>query len=122
MENKLYVVCLVYPSSIPGDVKIGVSSNPEQRLRTLQTGSSKLLSMEELIGDLPKNTAYSIERTLHEVFANIRKSGEWFDNILLNILASIQRGSTDIDLESLKYANISINDYTKAKIELLKSY
>ncbi len=56
-------------------VKLGWSRDPEKRLHELQTGSPVDL---RLLAIFPATER--IERSLHEVFADCRIRGEWFDN------------------------------------------
>lgn len=59
-----------------GRQKIGVSDDPAQRIRDLQTGSPFRLSFEFL--GLTNDTAYAIESEVHLLLAQHRQSGEWF--------------------------------------------
>lgn len=55
--------------------KIGISSNPRNRLKTMQTGSPvKLL----LTRDIEVLNPVEIERLLHKEFAKYKIHGEWF--------------------------------------------
>lgn len=58
--------------------KIGLTSNPEKRLKQLQTGSSGRLCFKHLIQCHDMSAA---ELRLHQRFAaqRIRKDGEWFN-------------------------------------------
>jgi predicted GIY-YIG superfamily endonuclease len=66
-----------------GAIKIGVSRNVERRISEIRYGfnckgscpSTELIFSIEL---LSAETAYSIERQLHNYFANDRITGEWF--------------------------------------------
>ncbi|MEM9110563.1 MAG: GIY-YIG nuclease family protein [Planctomycetota bacterium] len=51
--------------------KIGVSDNPEARLKTIQTGCPETVV---LINKIKGN----VERDMHEMFAKYRTNGEWF--------------------------------------------
>lgn len=55
-------------------IKIGFSLEPRLRLRELQTSHSEPL---ELLGIMDGNP--DVERGLHERFAALRRSGEWFE-------------------------------------------
>jgi hypothetical protein len=55
-------------------VKIGVSENPEKRLKSLSTGSPVPL---QLLWSAPGGAA--LEAALHEYFQPYRVYGEWFD-------------------------------------------
>lgn len=54
-------------------VKIGVARNPHQRLKELQTGHDFQL---ELLATAPAHVA--LEPALHQRFAHVRMTGEWF--------------------------------------------
>jgi hypothetical protein len=56
-----------------GPIKIGVSTDPEQRLRTLQSSSPQPLT---LLAFMPGGV--ESERDLHRRFADGRLEGEWF--------------------------------------------
>ena len=64
-----------------GYYKIGISKNPNTRLRQLQTGNS---SEMKLIETYESDFASKIERTLHNQYSHIKKKGEWFDLTLEN--------------------------------------
>jgi predicted GIY-YIG superfamily endonuclease len=65
-----------------GAIKIGVSRNVEKRIATIRYGQCVgSCPSTELILSIELSTAeiaYSIERQLHEYFANDRITGEWF--------------------------------------------
>jgi hypothetical protein len=56
--------------------KIGISSDPESRLKTLQTGSPKDL---KLSFSFPVPDDKELEVYLHQRFEDRRLNGEWFD-------------------------------------------
>lgn len=59
-----------------GHYKIGYTrSDPYKRLAQLQTGNSHILT---LVGSFPCS-GIETERLLHNIFANVRLSGEWFN-------------------------------------------
>lgn len=57
-------------------VKIGMSQNPQRRLKELQTGNPNTLVLRHV-------TQYdeykALERTMHEICKDLRGVGEWFD-------------------------------------------
>ena len=66
-----------------GSVKIGVSDDPEKRLRTMQTGNQKPL---RLLGSVPfqsRSDAFEVEKYLHEKYSHYRSKGEWFRRAVL---------------------------------------
>lgn len=64
----------IYLISNGTHVKIGLSQDPETRLKTLQTGSSFKL---ELLGWVDGD--YDKETQLQDYFAHKSEEGEWFD-------------------------------------------
>lgn len=53
--------------------KIGISNDPEKRLRQLQTGSSETLSLDGMI-----EADDDFESLLHEELSDWHVRGEWF--------------------------------------------
>jgi len=70
-----------------GPIKIGVSCNPQERLRSLQYGRTDIL---HLVGVMPGGIAQ--ERVLHKKFYHSRLGEEWFR-------------PTDDVLEAIAWAN-----------------
>lgn len=60
-------------------LKIGISNNPESRLRTLQTSNARPLEIIHVIPTHSKESALSLEGQLHDRLAEHRLSGEWFN-------------------------------------------
>jgi hypothetical protein len=56
--------------------KIGISSKPQERLSTIQTGYPWKLSLEHFE---EFEDAKCIEKKLHDRFKSFRLEGEWFD-------------------------------------------
>lgn len=63
--------------------KIGVSSNPHERLKRIQTGYPWELDIWLEIG--VKNAAM-IERNIHLKFSDFKLRGEWFDGAVFKLL------------------------------------
>ena len=59
--------------------KIGVSKNPQSRLRGLQTSNPNELKLIFAYETPDKGIAHFLERTCHEQFSPYRKKGEWFE-------------------------------------------
>ena len=56
-----------------GDIKIGITLNPKNRLRALQTHCPlKLKTLKLIDGD------YILEKKIHKLFKDFRIRGEWF--------------------------------------------
>jgi len=70
---------------VDGDIKIGVSGKPHERLRTLQINHPGTLSILALT-----TGGRDAEREYHQRFAEYRRRGEWFERHP-DILAEIER-------------------------------
>lgn len=64
---------MIYFIKAKNYVKIGVSKNPVQRLKELQTANPIKL---KLLGTIEGN--FSTEAALHRMFYKWKKTGEWF--------------------------------------------
>lgn len=67
-----------------GRVKLGISKDPEQRLRTLQTGNSSKL---ELVAYKKAENRFKDEQQLHKLAANEHIRGEWFEGGAVRLVA-----------------------------------
>lgn len=61
--------------------KIGISKNPQRRIKELQTGNSSELRLVEVY---QSEYAEKIESALHRRYSHIHKEGEWFDMSITN--------------------------------------
>lgn len=71
----------IYVISDGTDRKIGVATDPETRLKALQTGNKNKLILEYVE---QKNDAHKIEKYLHRCFWKHHIGGEWFSDITLH--------------------------------------
>jgi hypothetical protein len=73
--NFIYVISDAEKSEIR--TKIGISQNPEKRLKQLQTGNPIRLSIH-YIEELPYEKTRVLESFLHSNLNHLRLKGEWF--------------------------------------------
>jgi predicted GIY-YIG superfamily endonuclease len=66
-----------------GYYKIGVSKNPNKRIKQLQTGNPATL---KLITIFKTEHSYRIESFFHKRFSHCRREGEWFELNIQNEL------------------------------------
>jgi hypothetical protein len=69
-----------------GPVKIGISDNPENRLKSLQTGFPEKLEIKYLEVLDERKKARKFEGLLHKDISHLRSHGEWFN---LDVAAAI---------------------------------
>lgn len=92
--------------------KIGVSKNPDFRIKQLQTGSEEVL---ELITKVKTNYGYKLEKYLHRYYKSVKQEGEWFkltdsDILLFEDLCSNQERNLKVLTENNLYIN-SLKDW-----------
>lgn len=71
-----------------GSIKIGVSNNPEFRLKQLQTGNHGSLYLIAKFPFESRKEAESMEKDLHVKFQSYRLEGEWFKKGILRLFKS----------------------------------
>lgn len=82
---------MIYIISNSNYLKIGKSRNPTKRLKSLQTGSSKRLTLEACFRTIDDHIA---EKKLHKYFAEKKSHGEWFVVTVAEVIQAI----TQLDL------------------------
>ena len=68
-----------------GNIKLGISRDPESRLRQLQTGNSSEL---ELVAFRKAENRFADERALHADAEAYRLRGEWFEGSAMGVMQS----------------------------------
>lgn len=81
IENPTYVYII---APVDGDwpiapVKVGITANLVGRLKSIQTGSPKRLSIVQAFPMPSREIAAGLEAAFHTVKKPYRTSGEWFD-------------------------------------------
>ena len=64
-------------------VKIGISKNPENRLRNLETGGGCKLKLVFYTKMMTTEVALRMECKMHDHYRGVRQQGEWFDDVIL---------------------------------------
>lgn len=85
MQHFLYVI----GASDSGPVKLGISANPDRRLRALQTGHPERLRVFHR-ESVPPDKAPLFERLLHRDVGYLRTIGEWFNMTVEHAIAHVQ--------------------------------
>ncbi len=78
-EPREEVYVYIIENTYSHDTKIGISNNPEKRIKQLQTGSSRLLKIQYTILFNTRNEAIKAENSLHKKYSKYRLMGEWFE-------------------------------------------
>lgn len=66
--------------------KIGVSNDPEKRLKAVQTGSVAKVTLETV--DARDDGCYLTEKFMHRELSAYRTHGEWFTGVTLSTIRS----------------------------------
>lgn len=79
MGDYVYIIAHEESGGAVGPVKVGVASDPRTRLKGLQTGNPRPLVLAAIFGTPNRSIALALETAFHEVMADHRLSGEWFN-------------------------------------------
>lgn len=80
--------CLYVFKLSDGSIKIGVSKNPEQRIKTLSKQSGKKITTKWY--SEPLENAFKIEKDLHSFFSKHRLEGEYFQIDFNDVLSAVK--------------------------------
>lgn len=78
MSEQCYLYVIV-PEGAERPAKIGITANPDARLKQLQTGNPQRLRIYETFWALTREEAAYWEELAHQLFREHRMAGEWFD-------------------------------------------
>lgn len=79
--SDMYVYAI--QNTTTGNIKLGISRNPEQRLKQLQTGNDCTL---KLVAYKKAENKFKDETTLHYNYSSAHVRGEWFNNSSINAI------------------------------------
>lgn len=91
----------VYIAKAGSTIKVGVSKNPENRIRQLNTANSSEVQLESVLDSLDNRgkTAREWESEIHDHLEDYHMSGEWFDiGALGEVHEFIGAYETDVEL------------------------
>jgi hypothetical protein len=75
----IYIIQIILSGGRRGPIKIGISTDPERRLRDLQAGSPYTLVLFGFFQVGSFAAAKTLEASVHAALAASRLVGEWFD-------------------------------------------
>lgn len=85
-------------------IKVGVASNIEKRLKSLQTGNPYKLELLCFIECSNSKEAYNLESFIHYELKNRRIRGEWFATCLRRVNKIVGKWHTNKEINFDKYA------------------
>lgn len=74
----MYFIYVIGPKDIEKPQKIGISKNPQKRLKQLQTGHSEKLFIHYKLKCSNKQEAKKFEQRIHKNLKHLKTQGEWF--------------------------------------------
>ena len=89
----------IYIAESDGYYKIGVSTNPQSRVATMQVGNPHTVTLVSSVDSL-NGTVGSLENVLHGWYSKYHKHGEWFD--LPQSIAAKWQTVDSVDVSLLK--------------------
>lgn len=79
VDNYVYIIAHEKDGTLVGPVKIGISSDPQKRLASLQIGNPAPLRIFKMLRAFNKEISSFIERGFHYHQKKNRMAGEWFN-------------------------------------------
>lgn len=93
MASEDTFIYVVGPAGGPN--KVGLTADPQKRLRTLQTGHYLSLSVHHS-EKVPWSDAALIERLAHDLLKSAHLRGEWFDISVADAISAINQAIDDV--------------------------
>ena len=97
----MYVYIIQSGTSKKAPIKIGMSDEPEKRIKQLQTGNPQLLRIIISIKCNSRQHAYDLERTLHRMLERNNILNEWFFVKKKSLLETINRFANNPELSQV---------------------
>ena len=98
----MYVYIIQSGSSKKSPVKIGMSDDPEKRLKQLQTGNPRILRIIISIKCNSRQHAFELEKTLHRMLERNNILNEWFFVKKKSLLETLNRFANNPELSQVK--------------------
>jgi hypothetical protein len=76
LVSNIYVISSINHNN--GPVKIGISDNPDKRVKQLQTAFPEKLEIKYIEPFTTKIKARTFEKYLHKDISHLKSHGEWF--------------------------------------------
>lgn len=119
-ENIMYVYLIQSGNKPKSPVKVGMSNNPEKRIKQLQTGNPVLLRLVLSIKCESRSHAFRLEKTMHELLKGNNIINEWYSVVRSNIYKSLNVLANNPDYENVVnniglFASMSVEDKIEQK-------
>lgn len=88
----VYIIATERMGRTLGPCKCGITSAPEARVASLQTGNPNRIKLSAFLGPMSRASAAAVEAEMHHAYRQYRMRGEWFlvdPEIMVDCLADI---------------------------------
>lgn len=104
-DNKNRQFVYIIENKDNGAIKIGVATDPERRLKQLQTGS--VSELEIVYQSYVCSNAFEIEKNTHNKFENYHIRGEWYDMSKSDVILYLENQRYVLKSEFTKHLSIT---------------
>ncbi len=116
----VYIIQSGFKEKAP--VKVGMSDDPNKRIKQLQTGNPLELRLLLSIKCTSRDHAYNLERTLHTLLSSNNIMNEWFSICKSNLYKAINDIANNPDFKQVEnnvglFRKPTLKDKSKAKKE-----
>ena len=121
-KNIMYVYIIQSGHKKNSPVKIGMSDDPEKRIKQLQTGNPLELRILLSIRCKSREHAFSLENTLHSLLASSNIMNEWFSMCRSRMFKTINELANDPNFSQVQnniglFSKRTTEENRKAKLE-----
>ena len=89
-RKKTEMNVFLYAMSADNEIKIGLSSDPFDRQKKMQTGNAKEIEILWRLGPIPRKEAHKLEKKLHRKCKRFNIRGEWFTSECMETILTFE--------------------------------
>lgn len=97
----MYVYLIQSGNKPKSPIKIGMSNDPEKRIKQLQTGNPVILRLVLSIKCKSRSHAFRLEKTMHQLLKGNNIINEWYSVVRSNIYKSLNLLANNPDYENV---------------------
>ena len=109
----MYVYLIQSGTNSKSPIKIGMSKDPEARIKQLQTGNPKRLRIILIIKCTSTKHARNLESTMHQMLSSKNIINEWFDVTQNRFFTALNRFANDESIDTVVNNTGLFNGATK---------
>lgn len=93
-----------------GMTKVGVSTDPESRLLTLQTANPSRISIHFTLPCINSRLAYKIENKAHSILLDQKANGEWFSCGASKAVSAVVQAALEVAADDFGFVTVRDED------------